>query len=361
MKKKKNWIFGLVVAAFIVVIVSVGECAATEGDVDTEDLDWYQVYDVGGKPVGQKTLAGITSLYLSIDVKDVKLLQDKFNETQLYLDVLKKVRQENIRTLSLSEVVKTQGPMLSIRVKVKSISAQTCAYSISVSVRQAVTLNRDPNESYLAVTWWIPELPGCSSKQELASVVEHLVKDGLEVFTLEHLRANIAASLEELSLDVYKEKYSDSGRIVQVLEEELEIFKKMGETLFVVGTYAFREKVNFSTGDERERDKNKKMLRLLEKEYERWRNSTLKEVEALIMEVTAIGREVEEGELERDRRELILKKMQELGNYAQKKLKSIRGYENLEGYQGELAGIRDAYQKLSEASSVVINKIKKVK
>lgn len=356
MKTKKNWIIALVVAAFIVVIASVGECAATEGDVDTEGLDWYQVYDVGGKPVGTKTLAGITSLYLAFNVTDVKLLQDKFDETQLYSDVLKKVRQANIRTLSLSEVVKTQGPMLSIRVKVKSISAQTCAYSISVSVLQAVTLNRDPNESYLAVTWWIPELPGCASKQELASVVEHLVEDGLEVFTIEHFQANIPASAAT-HFDVYKEYYS--RLTAQELEEMRHMFEEMQETIAVVPTLAQRKKFSISTGEKRERER--KVLRYLEKEYEQWRNSTLKKAKELIMVVTAMWREVEEGELDRDRRELILKKMQELGNYAQKRLKSIRGLENMEGYQGELAVIRDAYQKLSEASSVVIGKIKKVK
>jgi hypothetical protein len=365
-KAKRYWIFGLVVAAFTVAMHSTGKCTTTKGVTDNiiDTTNYNEVYDVGGKPVGTETLAGITNLCLLMDVEDVKRLNDKFDERQFYLDVQKKIRLQNIRTLLRDELVNNKTlagitPILNITVKAKSISDQSCAYTVSVSLLQFVILNRDPNIACLATTWYIPELPGCALKQELVGVVEHLVKDGVQVFTLEHMKANLPALIES----TWKERFSNLT--TQERQQAIKELERMKEVLIVAAFHGFKERVNITTGEEKE--EAEKALRWAQKQYEQWKISKQKLAEALIVkvaEVDAVAEAFENVEVEPSGRDGflkqmqdLLKEMQDLDNYAKESIKSIR---ELEHYEGEFAEIQKTYQKLSDATEVAIDKLKKV-
>ncbi len=350
MKVRKHFILVLVAAALTVAMPSIRECIAAKANADTEQAGFHPI-DMGGKPVGAETLAGITSLYLAIDVSEVKLIDDKLDERQIYRDIQQMVRQENIRTLSREELVDTPGaPVLHIRVKAKTVSDRACVYSISFSLFQAVILRRDNKTVCLAATWYIPETLGWVPAPELKHRIKWQIKDGIIVFSGQHRWANLRGKLEDQLSDL------SPLQQLEVYLRDMAKTETASEVLIFAALHGYKRRISITTGEDRE--EAKRMLHWAEKEYEQWKNSTPKEVEALIIHVTTIGSVVEEGELEPDQREIILKKMQAYENYAQERIKTIRKYEE---YEGEFADIRAAYQKLSDATAVVTDKIKEVK
>lgn len=230
------------------------------------NTDSYELFDVGGKPVGTETLVGLTSLCLVIDVSDVKRLNSKLDEHQLYLDVQQMVREANIRTLLLEEIKKTKGmPVLRIEVRAKSVGGGSCVYGLSVDLFQAVTLVRDPNAVCLTTTWYIPHLIGSVPTDQLDDVIKRLVKDGIKAFTMEHLEANlpdsIAASFEEMA----------SHMTEQELKEWKKKFQETQENLLKAAINGYKKRITITTGAERE--EAERALKHFEKEYEKWRSS----------------------------------------------------------------------------------------
>jgi len=228
--------------------------------------DSYELFEVGGKPVGTETLIGLTNLCLVIDVSDVKQLNNKFDEHQLYLDVQQMIREANIRTLLPEEIKKIKGmPFLRIEVRAKSVGSGSCVYSLSVDLLQAVTLVRDPNSVCLTTTWYIPHLIGSIPTDQLGDVIKRLVKDGIKAFTTEHLEANlpdsIAASFEEMA----------SHMTEQELKEWKKKLQEMRENLLKAAINGYKKRITITTGEERE--EAERALKHFEKEYEKWKSS----------------------------------------------------------------------------------------
>lgn len=229
--------------------------------------DSYELFEVGGKPVGTETLIGLTNLCLVIDVSDVKQLNNKFDEHQLYLDVQQMVREANIRTLLPQEIKKTKGmPILRIEVRAKIVGGGSCVYGLSVDLLQTVTLVRDPNAVCLTTTWYIPHLIGYVPTDELDDVIKRLVKDGIKAFRMEHLEANLPTSIATSSLQEMASHMTEQER--QELTKKLQ---EMKENLLKAAINGYKKRIRITTGAERE--EAERALKHFEKEYEEWKRS----------------------------------------------------------------------------------------
>ena len=166
-----------VIAALSLLFVAVVAPCVGQGDDDNS----------------RQTLAGLTGVYVGVDLTTNGSQPNGLTETQLRTDVELKLRQAGIKVLSTEDVTRTPGvPFLFVKVSTLELRGGAGLYSFSIGVEllQAIQLARNPSVSGLGRTWNANATYGTFGSGKLGEEVRRVVRDLTDQFINAYLAAN---------------------------------------------------------------------------------------------------------------------------------------------------------------------------
>jgi hypothetical protein len=136
------------------------------------------------------TLVGLPGVYVLVETVADEAQRDGLDTLQVRTDVEVKLRQAGIRVLSKEEWLSTAGaPYLYVNIQTAKNNLRLYAVSVSIDLRQDVTLVREPSLRRLVATWSTPGVLGTVGSHKLATVRDD-VRDLVDQFINAYLAAN---------------------------------------------------------------------------------------------------------------------------------------------------------------------------
>jgi hypothetical protein len=139
------------------------------------------------------TLAGLTGLYVSVELKTDDAQQNGLTEAQLRTDVELKLREAGIKVVAFEEISGTPGaPYLYVGVSALPLKSIPGVYAVSVNADliQVIRLVRNPSTLALGRTWNATGVYGTLGASIVREEVRKRVRDLADQFINAYLAAN---------------------------------------------------------------------------------------------------------------------------------------------------------------------------
>ena len=135
--------------------------------------------------VARRTLRGLKDFNVLIEKLDSEAKDGGLSEDQLKADVEERLQRAHVPVADSSQAAWLYVNVNSMPLK----TADSWAFSISIELNQAMTLDRDKSISCLAMTWNMG-LIGTRPNREFSSGVREKIADLVDVFINDYLAAN---------------------------------------------------------------------------------------------------------------------------------------------------------------------------
>ena len=138
----------------------------------------------------RQTLAGLTGLYVSVELKTDDAQQNGSTEAQLRTDVELKLREAGIKVVAFGEINGT--PYLYVGVSALPLKSIRGVYAVSVNADliQVIRLVRNPSTLALGRTWNATGVYGTLGASIVGEEVRKRVRDLADQFINVYLAAN---------------------------------------------------------------------------------------------------------------------------------------------------------------------------
>lgn len=139
---------------------------------------------------GGKTLTGITGVAVSGEDVSPEAAQDGLNKAGLVTDTIQFLKSSGVNVLTDQQLNSAPGrPTLIISVNTLKHAGGVYSYSVTLSLDQIVTLERDPDIRGSAPTWFVLATGACLP-EELNTDVKAYVRQLVQQFVTDYKIAN---------------------------------------------------------------------------------------------------------------------------------------------------------------------------
>lgn len=152
-----------------------------------------------GESSERASLRKLAGVYLAIEDLNADA-QRILSQQQIRTEVELRLRRNRVRLLTKDEWLETSGyPNLYLNLNViQSGTTGEYSYSYMLSLRQYVSLERDPLFQIAASTWWQGSL-GYAGSSVAASAIREAIGEAVDEFCNEYLAANASSSARDLT------------------------------------------------------------------------------------------------------------------------------------------------------------------
>ena len=155
---------------------------------------------------GGKTLAGITGVAVSGEEVSPEAVQDGLNKAGLVTDTIQFLKSQGVNVLTDQQLNSAPGrPTLIISVNTLKHAGGVYSYTVSLSLDQIVTLERDPGIRGFAPTWFVLATGACLP-EELNTDVRAYVRQLAQQFVTDYNIANPEQASSSSAKDAIKKK-----------------------------------------------------------------------------------------------------------------------------------------------------------
>ena len=155
---------------------------------------------------GGKTLAGIAGVAVSGEDISPEAAQDGLNKAGLVTDTIQFLKSSGVKVLTDQQLNSAPGrPTLIISVNTRKHAGGVYSYTVSLSLDQIVTLERDPAIRGSAPTWFVLATGACLP-EELNTDVRAYVRQLAQQFVTDYNIANPAEGSSSSAKDAIKKK-----------------------------------------------------------------------------------------------------------------------------------------------------------
>lgn len=149
-----------------------------------------QAADSFAQSPGGKTLAGITGVAVSGEDVSPEAAQDGLNKAALVTDTIQFLKSSGVKVLTDQQLNSAPGrPTVIISVNTLKHAGGVYSYTVSLSLDQIVTLERDPAIRGSAPTWFVLATGACLP-EELNTDVRAYVRQLAQQFVTDYNIAN---------------------------------------------------------------------------------------------------------------------------------------------------------------------------
>ena len=144
-----------------------------------------------------QTLAGIEGIAVSGEEVDSEAVKDGLNKSGLVTQTIQDLKKAGVKVLTDQQLNSAPGrPTLVISVNTLKHAGGVYSYTVSLSLDQIVTLERDPAIRGAAPTWSVLATGACLP-EELNADVRAYVKQLVEQFVKDYNLANPQAAIRK--------------------------------------------------------------------------------------------------------------------------------------------------------------------
>ena len=155
---------------------------------------------------GGKTLSGITGVAVSGEEVSSEAVQDGLNKSALVTDTIQFLKSSGVNVLTDQELNSAPGrPTLVISVNTLKHAGGVYSYTVSLSLDQIVTLERNPGIRGSAPTWFVLATGACLP-EELNADVGAYVRELAQQFVTDYKLANPEQASSKNTRDAVKKK-----------------------------------------------------------------------------------------------------------------------------------------------------------
>ena len=147
----------------------------------------------GDNSSSRQTLAGLTGVYVDVELKTDEAQLSGLTEVQLRTDVELKLREARIKIVAFEETGDTLGlPSLFVGVSAVPLKTLPDLYAISVTVDlfQPIRLVRNPSTVAIGETWNAVGVCGAAGANHVEETVRKAVRDLMDQFINAYLAVN---------------------------------------------------------------------------------------------------------------------------------------------------------------------------
>jgi len=147
----------------------------------------------GDNSSSRQTLAGLTGVYVDVELKTDEAQLSGLTEVQLRTDVELKLREARIKIVAFEETGDTLGlPSLFVGVSAVPLKTLPDLYAISVTVDlfQPIRLVRNPSTVAIGETWNAVGVCGAAGANHVEETVRKAIRDLMDQFINAYLAAN---------------------------------------------------------------------------------------------------------------------------------------------------------------------------